>query len=72
MHRAQLLFEQGLPLADTLDRRLAIDIELFSRGGMAILKKIRKQDYDPIRARPRVGKTERVGLLLRVVGRRLW
>ena len=70
--RAQLLFEQGLPLADTLDRRLAIDIELFSRGGMAILNKIRKQDHDPIRARPRVGKAERVGLLLRVVGRRLW
>ncbi len=72
VRRAQLLFEQGLPLADTLDRRLAIDIELFSRGGMAILDKIRKQDYDPIRARPRVGKAERLGLLLRVVGRRLW
>jgi phytoene/squalene synthetase len=72
VRRAQLLFEQGLPLADTLDRRLAIDIELFSRGGMAILDKIRRQDYDPIRSRPRVGKAERVGLLLRVVGRRLW
>lgn len=72
VHRAQLLFEQGLPLADTLDRRLAIDIELFSRGGMAILEKIRRQDYDPIRQRPRVGKAERVGLLLRVVRRRLW
>ena len=72
VQRAQLLFEQGLPLADTLDRRLAIDIELFSRGGMAILNKIRKQDYDPIRSRPRIGKAERFGLLLRVVGRRLW
>ena len=72
VRRARLLFEQGLPLADTLDRRLAIDIELFSRGGMAILDKIRKQDHDSIRARPRVGKAERVGLLLRVVGRRLW
>ena len=69
--RAQAQFEQGLPLADTLDRRLAIDIELFSRGGMAILEKIRKQDFDPIRARPRVGKLERVGLLMGVVGRRL-
>ncbi len=69
--RAQAQFEQGLPLADTLDRRLAIDIELFSRSGMAILEKIRKQDFDPIRARPRVGKLERVGLLMGVVGRRL-
>lgn len=72
VNRARLLFEQGLPLADTLDRRLAIDIELFSRGGMAILDKIRKQDYDPIQARPRVGKAQRVGLLVRTVGRRLW
>jgi squalene synthase HpnC len=70
--RAQGLFEQGLPLADTLDRRLAIDIELFSRGGMAILEKIRKQDFDPVRARPRVGKLERVGLLMGVVGRRMF
>jgi hypothetical protein len=58
-------------LADTLDRRLAIDIELFSRGGMAILEKLRKQDYDPVQSRPRVGKLERVGLLMGVVGRRL-
>lgn len=71
VERAQALFEQGLPLADTLDRRLAIDIELFSRGGMAILEKIRKQDYDPVQSRPRVGKLERVGLLVGVVGRRL-
>jgi squalene synthase HpnC len=70
--RAQSLFERGLPLADTLDRRLAIDIELFSRGGMAILDKIREQNFDPIRARPRVSKAQRLGLLLRVAGRRLW
>lgn len=71
VERAQGLFDQGLPLADTLDRRLAIDIELFSRGGMAILEKIRKQDYDPVQSRPRVRKLERVGLLMGVVGRRL-
>jgi phytoene/squalene synthetase len=70
--RAQSLFERGLPLADTLDRRLAIDIELFSRGGMAILDNIREQNFDPIRARPRVSNAQRLGLLLRVAGRRLW
>jgi hypothetical protein len=43
VRQAHLLFEQGLPLADTLDRRLAIDIELFSRGGVAILDKIRNK-----------------------------
>src|SRR5205085_10116604 len=28
------LFVKGLPLADQVDRRLAIDLELFSRGGL--------------------------------------
>ena len=31
---------------DTVDRRLALDLELFSRGGMRVLDKIEQQDYD--------------------------
>ncbi|MCX7603442.1 MAG: squalene synthase HpnC [Bryobacteraceae bacterium] len=61
---AQALFEQGLPLARMVDRRLALDIELFSRGGMKVLDKIRAQDYDVLRARPAISKTERALLLL--------
>lgn len=62
---AQDLFEKGLPLARTLDRRLSLDIDLFSRGGMKVLEKIRTQDYDVLAARPSVTKSERVRLLLR-------
>ena len=29
-----------------VDRRLAIDLDLFSRGGMRVLEKIERQDYD--------------------------
>jgi squalene synthase HpnC len=65
VEKAQELFEQGLPLAGTLDRRLAVDIDLFSRGGQRILEKIRAQGYDVLRARPAITKTERVELLLR-------
>jgi len=61
---AQRLFETGLALPRMLDRRLALDIDLFSRGGMRILEKIRAQDYNVLAARPAVGKIERVGLLL--------
>ena len=50
---ARGLFLKGLPLADQVDRRLAIDLELFSRGGLKILEKIEKQDYNVLRARPR-------------------
>jgi hypothetical protein len=56
-----------MPLIEQVDRRLAIDLELFSRGGLLVLDKIRAQEYDVIARRPKVGKVERVGLLLRVV-----
>lgn len=61
---ARRLFEEGLPLAALLDRRLGLDIDLFSRGGMKVLDKIAKQDYDVLGSRPVVTKGERLGLLL--------
>ena len=38
--RARELFLTGLPLARMVDRRLSIDLELFSRGGLCVLDKI--------------------------------
>ena len=62
--RAQALFDAGLPLVRTLNRRLSLDIDLFNRGGMRVLQKIRAQGYDVLTARPAVSKAERVTLLL--------
>jgi squalene synthase HpnC len=67
---ARALFLQGLPLADQVDRRLAIDLDLFSRGGLKVLEKIERQDYNVLRARPAISKVERVTLLLGALGRR--
>ncbi|HEX5430981.1 MAG TPA: squalene synthase HpnC [Bryobacteraceae bacterium] len=67
---ARDLFLKGLPLAGRVDRRLAIDLELFSRGGLKVLEKIERQDYNVLRARPAISKTERAGLLLSAVMRR--
>jgi phytoene/squalene synthetase len=67
---ARKLFLKGLPLADQVDRRLSIDLELFSRGGMRVLDKIEQQGYDVLSARPSVSKIERVGLLLGAIRRR--
>jgi squalene synthase HpnC len=66
---ANQLFRKGLPLIDTVDRRLAIDLQLFSSGGMAILKKIREQRYDVLAQRPHISKIERLGILLRCLPR---
>lgn len=67
--RAQGLFDAGLPLVRTLNRRLSLDIDLFNRGGMRVLEKIRAQGYDVLAARPYVSKAERVTLLLRSLWR---
>jgi phytoene/squalene synthetase len=67
---ARGLFLKGLPLADTVDRRLAIDLDLFSRGGMRVLEKIERQGYDVLARRPAISKTERVSLLLGAIVRR--
>jgi squalene synthase HpnC len=67
---ARELFLKGLPLAGMVDRRLAIDLDLFSRGGLKVLEKIERQDYNVLGARPAISKIERVGLLLGALTRR--
>jgi phytoene/squalene synthetase len=62
--RARTLFLEGLPLARTVNRRLSVDLELFSRGGMLVLDKIERQQYRVLHRRPAVGKVERVRLLV--------
>jgi squalene synthase HpnC len=61
---ARKLFLEGLPLAATVDRRLAFDLELFSRGGMRILDKIEQQNYNVLARRPKVSKVDRVELVV--------
>ena len=62
--QARRLFLEGLPLAGMVHRRLALDLDLFSRGGMRVLEKIEGRDYDVLSARPAVSSPDRVRLLL--------
>jgi squalene synthase HpnC len=57
-------FLKGLPLARMVNKRLSVDLELFSRGGMCILDKISKMGYDVLSQRPKISKAERVRLLV--------
>jgi squalene synthase HpnC len=61
---ARKLFHEGMPLTKTVRRRLAFDLELFSRGGLRVLDKIAAQDYDVLTKRPSISKPERVRLML--------
>jgi squalene synthase HpnC len=70
--RARHLFIAGLPLTTIVDRRLSIDLDLFSRGGMRVLDKIEEQKYGVLSKRPAVGRIERVGLLLSSLARTMF
>jgi len=60
--RAEMLLWAGLPLADRMPRALQVQIELFARGGLAILGEIRRAGYDVWRARPQVSKWQKLSL----------
>ncbi len=64
---ARSLFEQGLPLISMVDRELAVDLDLFSRGGLEILRAIEQRDYDVLSARPSISKATKLQLALRAV-----
>ena len=71
VERARDWFRRGLPLPKMVDRRLALDIELFSRGGMEILNAIERQGYDVLSQRPVISKRRKLWLLARAALGRL-
>jgi squalene synthase HpnC len=65
---ARSLFERGLPLIARVNRDLALDLDLFSRGGLEILRAIERRDYDVLSARPSISKRTKFALALRALG----
>lgn len=68
---ARSLFEEGLPLIGMVNRDLALDLDLFSRGGLEILHAIERQDYDVLTARPAISKGAKRKLALRAAASKL-
>lgn len=65
VERAREWFRQGLPLVQKVDRELAIDIELFSRGGQEILNAIEQQGYAVLGRRPVISRSRKLALVAR-------
>ena len=63
--RAHDWFRQGLPLIGKVDHELAIDLELFTRGGQEILRAIEKQGYAVLGNRPAISKPRKLALVAR-------
>lgn len=64
-HRTRELFNEGAQLLGQVERRLSVDLNLFTEGGLAVLAKIHAQDYDTIRQRPKLGRLDRARLMVR-------
>jgi len=69
--RAREWFRRGLPLATRVDKHLALDIELFSRGGLEILSAIERRNYDVLSQRPVISKPRKLWLVARAAARKL-
>jgi squalene synthase HpnC len=65
--RTRQLFSAGYPLAKMVDGRLGIDLEMFSRGGIAVLEAIDRMGYDTLNHRPSIGKGKQARLLGRAL-----
>ena len=70
--RTRELFAQGMPLAASVDSTLRVDIEMFSRGGLAVLDAIEAGGYNTLQHRPSIPKSKQLGLLAaRIVAARV-
>lgn len=69
--RTRELFAAGLPLARRVDASLRLDIELFSRGGLAVLDAIERSGWNTLERRPALTKGTQLRLLGRALGAKL-
>jgi squalene synthase HpnC len=69
--RTRDLFYRGMPLVEQMPEPMQADIELFIRGGLAVLRKIEQQGYNVWARRPALAKWEKGLLLAGALWRRL-
>jgi len=71
VERARDWFRRGFALVERTDRELAIDIELFSRGGQGVLDAIARQRFKVLGRRPAISKTRKLAWVARAAWGRL-
>jgi len=71
VQRAREWFDRGLPLVKKVNRELAVDLELFSRGGQEILNAVERQGFDVLTRRPVISKPRKLWLVVRAAAGKL-
>jgi squalene synthase HpnC len=69
--RTRSLFYRGLPLVERVPGPMQADVELFVRGGLAILRKIEQRQYNVWAARPALAKWEKAALMAGTIWRKV-
>ena len=67
--RTKKLFEEGYNLVDYVDKKFVIDLSLFTMGGLSILRKIEKNNFDTISERPTLSKLDKIYIFISVYAR---
>lgn len=67
---ARDMFTRGAKLIGMVDRELAVDLDLFTRGGLEILRAIEARGYDVLSARPTISKQRKAMLLMHALAGR--
>jgi squalene synthase HpnC/squalene synthase HpnD len=70
--RTREMFRAGSPLANRVGESLRVDIDLFVRGGLAILDAIEASGYNTLQQRPVLTKWTQARLLGGALGSKLW
>jgi squalene synthase HpnC len=65
--RTRAIFQAGIPLAKTVEGFLRVDLEMFSKGGLAVLDAIEASGYNTLEHRPAITKWTQIGLLARTL-----
>ena len=71
IERTRALFAAGMPLAASVEGPLRIDLEMFTRGGLAVLNAIESSGYDTLNHRPSISKWKQGGLLAKALASRV-
>jgi squalene synthase HpnC len=70
--RVREWFAQGVPLIAKVDRELALDLDLFTRGGQEILDAIEKRNFAVLGNRPSISKSRKLSLVARALAGKLF
>lgn len=64
VERAEKFLVEGKPLIDRVPQIIRMEVDLFVRGGLAILDAVKRQNYNVWQRRPSIGKWNKLKLLL--------